>query len=143
VVQLRATYGDALLETHRALLTSLHSLRIAAQAATEDRLPTLLACLDTTRDRLAEHFRFEEHNGYLASVLEHHPHLEQTVGRLAQEHGDLLRGLDELRAEARSAGTVAALWHKVGQWIQRVCRHERSEDVLVQDAFIVDLNGDE
>jgi hypothetical protein len=142
VVQLRATYGAALLRTHRALLKSLHALRAAAQAATEERLPALLACLDTTRDRLAEHFRFEEQNGYLASVLEHQPHLERAVRRLAEEHSELLRCLDELRTEARARPVqLAGLRHQISRWIQRVARHERSEDVLVQDAFIVDLNG--
>ena len=144
MVQLRATYGDALLKTHRALLKSLHVLRAVALTTAEERLPVLLACLDTTRDRLAEHFRFEEDNGYLASVLECQPHLERTVGRLAQEHDALLRYLDELRAEARAGQNVTAqLRQKVGRWIQRVRRHERSEDVLVQDAFIVDLNGED
>jgi hypothetical protein len=137
VVQLRATYGSALLETHRALLNCLHALRLAV----EDRVPSLLACLDATRERLAEHFRIEEHNGYLTRVLEHQPHLERIVGRLAQEHRELLRGLDELRAEARTV-LGGSLRHKIGRWIQRVQRHERSEDVLVQDAFLVDLHGD-
>jgi len=143
VVQLRATYGDALLQTHRALLKSLHALGVVSQTMTEDR-QSLLACLDTTRDRLAEHFRFEEQSGYLASVLEYQPHLKRTVGRLAQEHDELLHCLDELRAEARTSQAVAMLLRqKVSRWIQRVRRHERREDVLVQDAFIVDLNGDE
>jgi hypothetical protein len=144
VVQLRATYGDALLQTHRALLKSLHALRLLAQSTTEERLPVLLACLDTTRDRLAEHFRFEEHNGYLASVIEHQPHLERTVDRLAREHGELLRCLDELREEIQRAPVLAGPHrHKVAHWIQRVRQHERHEDVLVQDAFIVDLNADD
>jgi hypothetical protein len=142
VVQLRATYGDALLRTHRALLKSLHALGSAVQTTSEERLPALLACLDTTRDRLAEHFRFEEQNGYLASVLEYQPHLERTVGRLAQEHVELLRYLDELCAEARASQIATVpLRQKVVRWIARVRQHERSEDVLVQDAFIVDLEG--
>jgi hypothetical protein len=139
VVQLRATYGDALLRTHRALLKSLHLLCCAV----EEKPGSLAACLDATRATLAEHFHFEEQNGYLASVLMHHPHLQRTVERLAQEHEDLLRCLDELRGEAREGSAAAALRHKVGRWIQRVRRHERSEDVLVQDAFIIDLHGDD
>ncbi len=140
MVQLRATYGAALLQTHRALLKSLHALRTAA----EDRPSSLLACLDLTRERLAAHFLFEEQNGYLASVLLHQPYLQAAVSRLAREHVELLRCLDELRAEARSNGVLGtALRQKVGRWIQRVRRHERSEDVLVQDAFIIDLNGED
>jgi hypothetical protein len=131
-----------LLQTHRALLKSLHALGLAVQAATDDRLPSLLACLDTTRDCLAEHFRFEEQNGYLASVLEHQPHLERSVARLAREHDELLRDLDEVRAEVRlNRAPGAALRQKVGRWIQRVRRHEHREDILVQDAFLVDLNA--
>jgi hypothetical protein len=138
--QLRATYGDALLQAHRDLLRDLQALQAAARGMAPSGAD-LAACLDQARADLAEHFRFEEENGYLAAVLKRAPHLERAVRHLGEEHGELLRALDELRAAARSgAAGVAA---RVEEWLQKVRKHERSENVLVQDAFNVDLAAED
>ena len=140
MAQLLATYGEALLRTHRALLRDLQALQAEVRGG-ED----LSTWLDRTRGHLAAHFRFEEENGYLASVLQRAPHLERAVQHLGVEHGELLRSLDALRVEGRSAGCAcpAALRTKVEEWVRRVRKHERSENVLVQDAFNVDLTAED
>ena len=139
----QATFGDALLRGHRALLRDLQALQKATQPRREGQPAELAACLDRTRGDLAEHFRFEEENGYLGAVLQLHPHLARVVGRLAEEHGELLRSLDALRAEARSAGAGDVPREKVIRWIQRVRLHERRENILVQDAFCLDLSAED
>jgi hypothetical protein len=98
--------------------------------------------LDRTRAHLAEHFRFEEENGYLAGVLERAPHLERAIHHLREEHGELLRSLDALGAEARGA---AARDVRAGvlEWIRQARKHERSENVLVQDAYNIDLTAED
>src|SRR5262249_61195710 len=99
--------------------------------------------LDVVRASIGEHFRFEEENGYMAAVLEIHPHLERMVQHLCEEHGQLLRSLDELRAEGR-AGQLSAAGRARGlAWARAVRRHERSENVLVQDAFNLDLSAED
>jgi hypothetical protein len=139
---LRATFGDALLRSHRELLGQLRSLRAASCI---DSAPAdLSACLERVRASLEEHFRFEEDNGYLASVLQRRPYLETTVRRLADEHVEILRALDLLREQARQAEAVTCQMRDViAQWLRRVRRHEQREDALVEDAFAVDLNADE
>src|SRR5437868_1441224 len=77
--RLRATFGDALLRAHRALLKDLTKLREAAQGASTERPADLVAHLDLVRADIQEHFRFEEQNGYMASVLALQPHLERTI----------------------------------------------------------------
>jgi hypothetical protein len=142
--KLQATFGDALLRAHRALLRDLQALQKATQPRREGQPAELAACLDRTRDDLAEHFRFEEENGYLGAVLQLHPHLARVVGRLAEEHGELLRCLDALRAEARSAaGAGDVPREKVIRWIRSVRLHERRENILVQDAFCLDLSAED
>jgi hypothetical protein len=136
---LHATFGAALLKAHRALIEDIQKLEstpIAAGSPADD----LVACLQRTRAQLAEHFRFEEQNGYLTSVLERNPHLGHAVERLGAEHGELLSLLDELCRQARSAATVSAeLSPRVGDWARKVRRHEQRENILVEDAYNLDL----
>jgi hypothetical protein len=80
----------------------------------------------------------------MASVLQAQPHLERTVQRLREEHGQLLRSLEEVTAEVGSATTLTGpLREKVLDWMRGVRRHERSENVLVQDAFNVDIDAED
>jgi hypothetical protein len=139
--KLLATFGDALLRAHRALLGDLQALQQATQPRRGGQPAELAACLDRTRGDLAEHFRFEEENGYLGAVLQLHPHLARVVGRLAEEHGELLRSLDALRAEAGGPDGVPR--EKVIRWIRSVRLHERRENILVQDAFCLDLSAED
>jgi hypothetical protein len=140
----QANVRDALLAAHRALLKDLQGFQAAAHALSAEPLTDLLSSIGRTREHLAEHFRLEEQNGYMAGVLLREPHLQRAVDRLAAEHGELLGSLDELRAEAEAAqATLAALRLKAARWVQRVRRHERSENALLQDAFTVDLNAED
>jgi hypothetical protein len=144
MAQLRATYGEALLRAHRNLLKDLRKLREAVQAAAVGRPSDFAARLEATRADVLEHFHFEEQNGYMASVLELHPHLKRAAEHLQEEHGRLLGALDELIAEARSAPALSeGFGEKVLDWVQSVQRHERSENALVQDAFNLDLSAED
>jgi hypothetical protein len=143
MAQLRATFGEALLRAHRVLLQDLRNLRAAARASAA-RPGDLADRLDTVRASIQEHFRFEEENGYMASVLEIHPHLERAAQHLCEEHGELLRSLDELRGEVRAAADLTdALRDKVFAWVAAVGRHELRENSLVQDAFNLDLAAED
>jgi hypothetical protein len=141
---LRATFGEALLRAHRGLLKDLRKLRDAVRAASAGRHPDFAALLEATRADVLEHFRFEEQNGYMASVLEIQPHLKRTAEHLQEEHGRLRESLDGLVAEARSAAArTDEFRQKVLAWLQRVRRHEHSENALVQDAFNLDLSAED
>jgi hypothetical protein len=140
----RATFGEALLRAHRALLEDLRKLRTAARATAEGPPAGLVAALDAVRADTRKHFRFEEENGYLAAVLDVHPHLARTVQRLQGEHAQLLQSLEEIITESRTASALTdELRKKVFDWMDRVRRHERSENVLVQDAFSLDIGAED
>ncbi len=139
----QATYGDALVAAHRALVEDLQKLDQAP--ADETVSPAkLLASLERLRGRLVEHFRFEEQNGYLDWVVERQPNLDRPVQHLAEEHRLLLSSLDELLGETRAAAAAAAaLKRKATEWSRRVRRHERDENLLVEDAFNLDLGAED
>ncbi len=128
---LHATYGDALLRAHRALLEDLRDLESARAG--------LAARLELTRAHLAEHFRFEEENGYLDSVLEEQPNLNHAVQRLHEEHRDLLAALDRLVADVAAEQSPDEFAARVAEWARKVRRHEQRENILVEDAFNLDL----
>ena len=141
---LRATFGEALLRAHRALLGDLRALEEGVRPGGKESLSALRTDLEATRLHLAEHFAFEEQNGYLDSVRKLQPYLERAVQLLLEEHRELSASLRTLAAEAESAPALAeGLREKVRAWVQQVRRHERREDSLVQDAFNIDLTGED
>jgi len=144
MTHLLATFGDALLRAHRDLLKDLREVGEANRATSPECPAGLVACLEGARADIVEHFRFEEENGYMASVLQAQPHLERAVRHLHDEHAQLLRALDQLIARTRSAPTLTDdLRSEVSAWLASVRRHERSENVLVQDAFNLDLGTED
>jgi hypothetical protein len=136
---LHATFGDALLTSHRDLIRELRSLRACLDT---DAPGDLAPCLGGVRARLVEHFRLEE-GGYLAAILSRRPYLDATIRALIAEHAELLRALDALREAGTAPAADAGLCDEVARWLGRVRRHERREDRLVEDAFLVDLTADE
>jgi hypothetical protein len=141
MLALWVTFGDALLQAHRALLGDLRALR---EEVVSGGPGGVAAGLDAVRTALEKHFRFEEENGYLDSVVERQPHLGRAVERLHEQHRRLLGALDALRAEADGAkGLTEGLRERVEGWIAEVRRHERSENLLVQDAFLLELGTED
>jgi hypothetical protein len=125
---------------HTALLEDLRKLEIAADAATGRGLAALRARLGTTRTHLAEHFRFEEQDGYMDAVRKQQPRLERAVGELAEEHRKLAQGLDAMILQAATAKSLDdAFRAKVRAWVEQVRGHERREVDLIQAAFNLDI----
>jgi uncharacterized membrane-anchored protein YhcB (DUF1043 family) len=141
---LRATFGEALLRAHRALLGDLRALDEAVRLAAQESLADLRTHLETTRCHLTQHFAFEEQNGYLDSVLKLQPHLGRAVQHLLEEHRKLSASLGAIAAEAGSAPALSeGLREQVRAWVKQVRRHERRENSLVQDAFTIDLTAED
>jgi len=136
--------STAILEAHRALRFDLQRLLEAARSTPHDHPDALAAQLEATRTDLQDHFRFEEENGYMASILKMRPHLSREIQQMQAEHGTLLRSLNELISEARSAAILSyGLREKVHDWVSSVQRHEHSENVLVQDAYNLDVAAED
>lgn len=129
---------------HRELLGSLRQLEQAADALPDDDEGELMARLEGTRARLDDHFRFEEANGYMQSVLDRAPQLERKVQHLRDEHGELRQSLAALTREAEGA-QVASRRFRAGlkEWVGRLRDHEKRENLLVEDVFNSDVAAED
>jgi hypothetical protein len=138
------TLAEALGQAHDALLEDLRRLEESASPASPTGLMGLRSRLQVTRKHLADHFRFEEQNGYMDTVRKREPRLEHAVQQLAEQHKELAHRLDELIAQAASAsGLSTALGDGVRDWVRNVRQHELRENDLVQDAFETDLGPED
>jgi ElaB/YqjD/DUF883 family membrane-anchored ribosome-binding protein len=136
--------AEALRRVHVRLLDRLQELDDAASASSREAMEELRTRLEATLEHIAEHFLFEERNGYMDAVREREPRLERTIQHLADEHGHLTRGLDSLIAEAGAAPTLdEAFRAKVRAWIRQVRQHEARENEVVQDAFGSDIAAED
>jgi hypothetical protein len=137
-----SSVAEALGRAHAAVLGDLQDLDRAAGAHTT--LAALRSRLSAIRTHLTEHFRFEEQNGYLEVVRKREPRLERAIEQLAEEHRQLIKGLNALLVEAVQATTLdAPLCEKVRVWTQQVRRHEVRENDLVQDAFCSEIGAED
>lgn len=106
--------GAALKRTHAALVEDLRKLEEVARHATEEDLTQLQDRLTATQQHVADHFRFEEQNGYMEAVVEREPRLERAVQQLALEHIGLRDSLNALIADARMVTRIdEAYWQKL------------------------------
>jgi hypothetical protein len=129
---------------HAVLHEDLHRLEDVAHPTARHDAALLRVRLGITQAHLVEHFRFEEHNGYMDAVRKREPRLERTVELLADEHRQLAQSLAELIEEAEAAtGVGDALRDGIRGWVQRVRRHEALENDVVQDAFTLDIGAED
>lgn len=130
---------EALSRAHAALREDLGHLDEAVRPLSRENAAGLRARLASTQVQIAEHFRFEEQNGYMDTVRQREPRLERTVQKLAEEHRQITRTLETLLAETRLADSLDEPYRRrVRQWVEHVRQHEAREDHLVHDAFNLD-----
>jgi len=135
--------AEALGRAHATLLADLQLLRSAVHPASGKGLTEVRNRLTATQAHIAEHFRFEEQNGYLEGVRKREPRLDHTIQRLAEEHRVLAQSLAARSEQADTASSLDDSFRdQVRAWIEQVRQHERHENELVQDAFNLDI-GDE
>jgi hypothetical protein len=92
------------------------------------------------RTHLTEHFRLEEHGGYLDGVRQREPQADRTIAKLHTEHRELTEALDDLLDETKAAELLEeALREKVRGWVMRVRCHESRENRLIQDAYNLEI----
>ena len=133
---------EGLRHAHATLLSDLKKLEVAARAASDAAPEELAAQLRRTRAHLAEHFRFEEENGYMTAVLQRDPNQGRRVEQLRDEHRRLFAALEAL-LDAAGRGATDAGRANVLEWVAAVRRHEEREDALVQDVFNVDTSAED
>lgn len=130
-----------LVKAHQDLLKEILKLEAALNVPNSPPPRSLRECLEAIYPILAEHFLFEEQNGYLAFVLEQKPHLERSVNALRDEHKDLQNDLIELLDAIPKGGSAEPFVERAGQWVQRLRNHERQENLLVEDAINQDVGS--
>ncbi len=131
-------------EAHVALDNDLRELENALHATPTDGRAEVVRRLARVRLTLIEHFRFEEHNGYMTGVLKREPNLDQTVRGLLKEHQQFAHSLDDIITEARSrANLEESLLEKIRDWLKRIHHHESRENQLVQDVYARDTAAED
>lgn len=119
---------------HAALSKGLQKLEeLAIDPATA--LQDVQVELATLQKHIAEHFRFEEQNGYMNAVQKSEPQRERTIEKLREEHRELSRSLNELVSDADPAKNIVFLRARIQSWIKQVRDHEERENDLVQEVF--------
>jgi hypothetical protein len=142
--RIETSVAEALSRAHAALLEDLRKLETAAHPETGKSLAELRAQLSATRTHIAEHFRFEEQNGYMDTVRRREPRLEHEIQQLAEEHRQLMQSLEGLIGQANTAtGLDNTFQNEVRGWIAHVRQHEARESRLVQDAFNLDISAED
>ncbi len=133
----------ALARAHAALLNDLRKLKAFIASPNVDMIQ-LVDRLDMTVTRLAEHFRLEEENGYMDAIRTRSPHLEHAIDKLKEEHVQLLKTSKKLLEEAGSSSRIDdGLRKKFHDFIAAVRDHEERENVLVEDAFNLDIAAED
>jgi hypothetical protein len=139
-----SSVAEALGRAHTALLQDLGQLEEMVRPASGASLPELRARLGATRADVIEHFRFEEHNGYMDAVRKREPRLERMIHELAEEHRQLTQSLDALVTTASAAPQLEdTLRTQVRGWVASVRLHEVRDNDLVQDAFNYDIAAED
>jgi hypothetical protein len=134
----------ALGRAHAALLNDLRRLEEAARPPSGAGPADLGVRLAATQAHLTQHFRFEEHDGYMDAVRKRELRLERTVQQLADEHRELAQSLEALLQQARGTGEPDdKLCDAVRAWVGRVRGHEARENALIQHAFNVDIGAED
>ena len=134
---------EALNRAHHALHETLTRLQSDIQPG--KALPAdLNTRLKNLQHTLLEHFRFEEHGGYMSSVIEGRPHLAHTADRLLADHTALAVELEKLIGDCNSgcgADLESDFAKRLQAWITHLLAHEQDENVLVEDAYNRDIGN--
>jgi len=133
--------AESLTQAHDELLDDLRKLQESAASGANAELRDRLVAAQTD---IAEHFAFEEQNGYLDAVREREPWTDRTIQQLAEEHGELKRTLDALVRKAQGTPSLSeAFREEVRAWVRHVRQHETRENALIQDAFNSDIAAED
>src|SRR5262245_61117919 len=135
--------AESLSRAHQALRKDLQKLEDSVRSSNQD-IPIVRAIVEATRTHILDHFRFEEHNGYMDKVRKREPRLERLIDQLDGEHRLLTKSLNDLIERAKQAATLDPdLREETREWIATVRRHEAREDKLVQDSFNLDISAED
>jgi hypothetical protein len=135
---------ESLQKAHLALLKDLAGLEEATRSSLSMDAAETCSCLARIRTNIMDHFRFEEHNGYMDVALDREPNLARSIECLRDEHRQIAQALDDLIAQIKTRQQPEEVFRaQVRSWIETVRRHEAHENTLIQLAFNVDLGSED
>ncbi len=105
-------------------------------------------CVEHIRAHIQKHMALEEHNGYLAEVLDRRPTLAASVEKLRCEHSALTRIVDRIFADLKETTPEDQLLirdccRRIGHFLDDVKHHEGDENLLVLSVFSRDLGAED
>jgi len=125
---------DALKGTWSAVRESLLRARIDQEAIQRQ--------LQELKRQLDEHFQFEEAHGYFDEVLAEAPHLKREADRLRVQHGELLKAVASLKADAGRLDAEPDQLAAVRGLFEGISKtfldHEAAEGRMLEDAYCRD-----
>jgi hemerythrin HHE cation binding domain-containing protein len=97
----------------------------------------LAAELDGLRERLDEHFRFEQDGGLFPALQDALPEADADVRRLSAEHRRIVEAVElaRIRAHRGDLTETALLRGEVEAFLGLLREHEREEDALLRRAL--------
>lgn len=124
----------------------LEKVAIAPQANRQVWIQEVRDAFDHLRAHLVKHFALEEQDGYMVPVVHRRPSVSREVDRLAREHQEMIRLLDEIHRAVHEVQPddhllILDCCRRVQNFLQYVQRHESDENLLVMSAFTDDLGG--
>jgi hypothetical protein len=140
--QIFAKLSQQALDDHGLIHFHLDQLeRALAELDPDHALPealrTVAVRIDSFKERLDEHFGFEEDGGLLQGILDALPQAESDVLRIRTQHARLGEALERARAIARRGDPVeaASLKDELDRFLALMREHEREEEALVAQAL--------
>jgi len=129
-------------EEHRQLKTLLEQI----ETALTDRSGPIEAVVDLIGQlghQLTKHFQTEEAGGYFADALFEAPQLVNRANDLMLQHPKMTRSARKLAEAADPNKNPDLWWEQTAERFQalkeELDKHERDEDLLIQEAYTRDI----
>ncbi len=134
-----------LVRDHESLKKLLDRIEQALRerSGTIDQIGDLLGKLG---DRLVKHFALEEDGGYFAEALLHAPQLVSKANSLLAQHPKMSQQAKTLIEGLRTPSAAGTDWWEETRarflaFREELLRHEKSENGLLQEAYVRDLGA--
>lgn len=126
----------------------MEKVAIAPQANQQRWIEEVRESFDHLRAHLVKHFALEEQDGYLVAAVQRRPSLSHEVDRLAHEHAEMVRMLDDVHRavhllKPEDSLLIRDCCHRIQNFLQYVEHHESDENFLVISAFTEDIGGND
>ncbi|MFH1418623.1 MAG: hemerythrin domain-containing protein [Planctomycetota bacterium] len=122
----------------------LEKVAIAPQSNEQKWIRELREAFDHLRAHMVKHMSLEGRDGYMLPVVNRRPALAREVDRLAHEHGELTRVMEQIHCSLHELEPADRLLirdccKRVRDLLQYLEHHEAEENYLIVSAFTDDI----